>query len=259
MPPGVPDPPPTPVTDEIRRQFLYSEPVADFSVQLSDPELQARLESAIDVDGKIPRALEALGPISGQRVVLLDADRGIRAGQLEALGGRVSAVPGLAMERLPKGLADVLVSCWTGFLGDRPETADQVREAERVLRPGGRLLVVHDYGRDDVSRLRPDDEGQHARASWSRRDGWFLLNGFRIRVLHCWWTFDSLSNAMDVLGRAFGEAGALTAAGLRRPRLEYKVAVYHRTFGAEPVDSRADDELRESIPAASDGAVVPGS
>ena len=61
-----------------------------------------------------------------------------------------------------------------------------------LLRDGGRLLVVHDYGRDDVSRLRPADLPEYT--SWSRRDGWFLRNGFRVRVIHAWWTFESLED-----------------------------------------------------------------
>ena len=102
------------------------------------------------------------------------------------------------------------------------------RPRERWLRPGGRLLVVHDYGRDDVSRLfdpRPEY------GDWSRRDGPFLGNGFKIRVVHSWWTFDSIEDTRAFLADAFGQRGADLAASLTRPRLSYNVAVYHRTFG----------------------------
>ena len=87
------------------------------------------------------------------------------------------------------------------------------------------LVVIHDYGRDDVSRLRGDllEYGL-----WTRRDGPFLRGGFRIRVLHCWWTFGSLEEARDFLVGAFGAAGDAVAADLRRPRLSYNVALYHR-------------------------------
>ena len=44
-----------------------------------------------------------------------------------------------------------------------------LREADRRLRPEGRLLVVHDYGRDDVSALR-DPQSPEYRV-WSRREG----------------------------------------------------------------------------------------
>ena len=99
-------------------------------------------------------------------------------------------------------------------------------EADRVLRPGGRLLVVHDYGRDDVSGLRGADAPEYT--TWSRRDGPFLRDGFRIHVVHCFWTFGSLDDARSLLHDAFGPAGDELALRLRRPRLAWNVAVYHR-------------------------------
>ena len=206
--------------------------MADFPFRLSDPALHARLAAAVDREGKIPRALEALGPVAGQRVVLLDAGP-VRTAQLEASGARVSPVPTLSMQGLPRGLADVVVSLWAGFRGGSRDTEDQVRDVERVVRPGGRLLVVHDYGRDDVSRLILDEQREREMATWSRRDGWFLVHDFKVRVLHCWWTFDSLEDAHDILVGAFGQPGTEVATAMRRPRLEYKVAVYHRTLGEE--------------------------
>lgn len=213
------------------KAHLYSRRVADFSFQLADPRLQAQLERAVDQEEKIPHALQALGPLAGQRVVLLDADRGLRAAQLEGSGARVSRVPGLATSGLPRGLADLFVTFWAGFRGGSPDTETQMKEAERILRPGGRLLIVHDYGRDDVSRLLDDDVRERDQVAWSQRDGWFLLHDFKVRVLHCWWTFGSLEEAHDLLVGGFGRPGTEVASGMRRPRLEYKVAVYHRTMG----------------------------
>lgn len=205
--------------------------MADFPVQVADPAVLADLERAFDQEAKIPRALDALGPVAGQRVVLLDSDRGIRAGQLQDLGARVSAVPSLSTVGLPRGLADVVVSFWAGFRGGSPDTDAQILDAERVLRPGGRLLVLHDYGRDDVSLLMDDETLEREHVAWSRRDGWFLLHGFKVRVLHCWWTFDSMEGAHDLLVAGFGARGTELAQRMRRPRLSYKVAIYHRTLG----------------------------
>jgi hypothetical protein len=207
--------------------------VADYPFRISDSRLQHQLERAVDREGKIPRALDLLGPMEGRRVVLLDADRGVRAAQLEGLGARVTAVPGLSMNRLPRGLADAVVTFWAGFRGGSPDTEAQIHEAEVVLRPGGRLLVVHDYGRDDVSRLL-DHADQGDQVAPTHRDGWFLLHQFKVRVVHCWWTFESLERAQGLLAEGFGASGTLVAKGLRRPRLEYKVAVYHRTLGGDP-------------------------
>ena len=89
--------------------------------------------------------------------------------------------------------------------------------------------MLQDYGRDDVSRLYgPKPEY----GDWSRSDGPFLGKGFKIRVVHSWWSFDSLEETQAFLADAFGERGAEVAEGLTRPRLSYNVAVYHRSFGA---------------------------
>jgi SAM-dependent methyltransferase len=118
---------------------------------------------------------------------------------------------------------DAVVALWTGFRG---VDADELREADRALRPGGRLLVVHDYGRDDVSLLRDPDAPEYV--TWSRREGPFLRDGgFKIRVVHCFWTFPTLEEARDAVA-SLGPLGAVQAEILRRPRLSWNVAVYHR-------------------------------
>ncbi len=288
--------------------------MADLPVTLPATELADRLAPRIDVEGKIPRALESLGPIHDRDVALVDAAQGLRARQLAALGGRVVAIErpgavdalraalataqdaefaragrdgsdddvvdlvqgdvlgsgepaGAARSRpsapagaaepgaqtgleawgndlvptvaegtpdrlpLPDASVDVVVGCWSAFRG--PPDAE-LAEAERVLRSGGRLLVVHDYGRDDVSSL--GSAGRPEYSAWSRRDGPYLSRGFRIRVIHCFWTFESLQEADDLLAAMFGAAGHTVALGLRRPRLSYNVAVYHRTKGDGAAD-----------------------
>ena len=52
--------------------------------------LSERLFQIIDVEGKIPRAIEALGPVAGRDVLLLDGIDGVRARQLRDLGARVA-------------------------------------------------------------------------------------------------------------------------------------------------------------------------
>ena len=203
--------------------------MADLPIEL-DPAVGARLAAALDREGKIPRALEALGPIADRDVVLVDGSGGLREAQLRELGGRVTTVES-AGERpfdAPVSAADVLVAFWSAFAAGDPK---QLAAAARLLRPGGRLLVLHDYGRDDVSRLRGDRPEYGA---WSKRNGPFLGAGFRVRVIHCFWTFDSVAEAAELLGDVFGAAGRAFAAGLTRPRLSYNVAVYHRTIGEQP-------------------------
>ena len=102
---------------------------------------------------------------------------------------------------------------------------------EQLLAPGARLLVVQDYGRDEVSPLYGDPARDARLQQWSRRDGPVLGAGFKVRTLHCRWTFPDLSAAADLLHRAFPATGAAIAARMVRPRLDYRVAVYHRIVG----------------------------
>ena len=200
--------------------------VSDLPIPLAT-ELAGQLASALDVEGKILRGLEALGPVAGRDVVLIDASGSGVAIGLGGLDARIRHVPSATPFRteLPDASADVVISLWSAFRGVDP---GDLAEADRILREGGRLLVVHDYGRDDVSRLlgeRPEY------GAWSHRSGPFLGGGFRVRVLHCFWTFESMEVMEAFLREAFGAPGEAVAATLKRPRLSYNVAIYHRPRG----------------------------
>jgi hypothetical protein len=208
--------------------------VADYPF-IPPSELATVFASVLDRERKIDRVLETLGPVAGRDVVLVDPGAGESA-RWQAAGARLTAVGSLLEDGGPSladGSADAILSAWSGsaFRGVEPA---ELAAADRVLRPDGRLLVVHDYGRDDVSRLRGDLPEYGA---WSRRNGPFLGNGFRMRVVHCFWTFDTLEDAQAFLGGAFGQDGLALGRELKRPRLSYNVAVYHRTRGG----LRADD------------------
>lgn len=212
--------------------------MAELPVEL-EAGLNDQLAKALDVEGKIARALDALGPIADRDVLLLDGIDGLRASQLRDLGGRLSCVgahraDGSVGYDVPDGSADVVISLWSSFRGAAP---DELAEAQRVLRPGGRLLIVHDYGRDDVSHLRGSLPEY---GPWSKRSGPFLSAGFKVRVVHCFWTFESIEACRAFLDQAFADAGRAVASELKRPRLSYNVAIYHRTFG-DPVAAEPGD------------------
>jgi hypothetical protein len=206
-----------------------SRPVADLPFELGNG-LDEQLARILDVEGKIPRAIEALGPVEGRDVVVVDGSAGLRARQLEQLGARVTVVEstGPTPFAAPEASADVVVALWSAFRDASPE---EIGKAACLLRPGGRLLIVHDYGRDDVAKLRGSDRDYGA---WTYREDPFLGSGFKVRVVHCWWTFSSVEEARTFLEAAFGAVGRAVAERLTRPRLSYNVAVYHRTLGEEP-------------------------
>jgi hypothetical protein len=203
--------------------------VADLPIDLGG-SLNERLARCLDIEGKIPRALEALGPVSGRDVLLVGTPGGLRERQLADLGARVHVAPesDQALAGQDDASVDVVIGMWTSFRAAAPR---EVSEAERIARAGGRLLVLHDYGRDDVSRLRGDLPEY---GSWSHRSGPFLGSGFHVRVIHCFWTFESIDDAIDFLAAAFGSTGLEVGRSMTRPRLTYNVAVYHRDIGAEP-------------------------
>ncbi|NJD27464.1 MAG: hypothetical protein FIA92_04120 [Chloroflexi bacterium] len=190
-----------------------------------DPAIVPAFVGAFDRAGKVVRGIEALGPVTGRDVVLIDGRDGGIAGALEAVGARLVHVPLSSPLQLPvpDAAVDVVVGLWSAFRGvDDGDLA----EVDRVLRPEGRLLVVHDYGRDDLAGLRGE---RPEYGPWSHRTGPFLGCGFRVRVLHCWLEFESVADAGAFLRAGYGDDGARLADGLKRPRLSYNVAIYHRS------------------------------
>ena len=188
-------------------------------------ELERTLVRALDRAGKLVAALEALGPIADRDVLVIDASGGPIIDGLIAAGARLASVPAQSPLRIDAAdaSADVVLGLWSAFRGVHP---GEVAEVDRVLRPGGRQLAVHDYGRDDVSRLHGDRSEYGA---WSQRTGPFLTGGFKVRVVHCFWEFESIDATIEFLTSAFGEVGATVAKTLKRPRLSWNVAVYHRS------------------------------
>lgn len=198
--------------------------MSDLPVALPS-RLEAIFVAAFDRAGKLVAAIDALGPIANRDVLLVGASRGPVVDGLAAAGARLTATEPASPFRLdaPDASSDVVLGLWSAFRGVDPvETA----EVDRVLRPGGRHLAVHDYGRDDVSRLHGD---RPEYGTWSHRLGPFLTGGFRLRVVHCFWEFDSPADTTGFLEAAFGDAGSRVAATLKRPRLSYNVAIYHRS------------------------------
>jgi hypothetical protein len=203
----------------------------------ADPALLDVLDGAIDAEGKIGRALASLGAVDGRDVLLLDDDRGLRRAQLTALGARVKAIAGpdlagpdlASLDALPAASVDALVAFWTGLgLGPAADPAT-LAALSRVVRPEGRILFIEAYGRDDTSHLFGDTARETRLAAANDRRGPMLAAGFRVRVLHCWWTFADLEVMTAALGGLFPATGATVAATLRRPRVSFKVAVYHRS------------------------------
>ncbi len=214
--------------------------MADLPFAPADAGSTQRLLRAVDAEGKIPRALEAHGSFAGRDVVILGASRE-RARWLTEAGARLTVVADAAAETTADlaarqgwpsdASADVVVSFWAA--GDGPDRADLLARAQRLLRPDGQLLLVMDYGRDDLDVVRGPERTANL-VAWSRRDGWFLSRGFRIRVIHTFWRFETIEEGVELLRAAYGPAAEPAISRLRRPRLAHNVAIYRwmRDLGA---------------------------
>ena len=129
-------------------------------------ELEPTFVAAFDPTGKLVAALAALGPVADRDVLVVDARGGpivdglSDGGGAPHLGDLAKPVPARRRRRLGRRRPR---ACGPPSAAS---TLAEVAEVDRVLRPGGRHLAVHDYGRDDVSRLHGDRPEYGA---WSHR------------------------------------------------------------------------------------------
>jgi ubiquinone/menaquinone biosynthesis C-methylase UbiE len=103
-----------------------------------------------------------------------------------------------------------------------------IEEAQRVLRPGGRLIVVGYYGRDDVAALLEPEVVAQAIDATQRRTGWWLRNGFKFKVVHARVDLAEPELAHALLPRLFGDRGRAYLMGPHRPFLRLNLGLYHR-------------------------------
>jgi len=215
-----------------------------------DPALHARLGELIDPDRKVLAALERIVPLSGKRIAdvgtgighypMLLARRTARTYGIESDAGlltvarqraaashqpnvRIVEGSGSALP-LRDGAVDIVLS---SEIDPDDGSWPAIHEALRVLRPGGRLIVIGYYGRDDISTLLEPEVLAHVRDATHRRTGWWLRNGFKIKVVHAKLDLRDAEAAHALLPRLYGDRGRAYLMGPHRPMLELKLALYH--------------------------------
>lgn len=222
-----------------------------------DARLHERLGAAFDPDRKVLAALERIVPLSGKRI----ADVGTGIGHYPMLLARrmgrtygIESNPELLAEarrrasashqpniRIVEGeitalpLRDAAVDIvLTSRIEPDDASAPAISEALRVLRPGGRLVAIGYYGRDDVGALLEPEVVAHAREATDRHSGWWLRNGFKIKVVHARIDLADRTIAHELLPRLYGDRGRVYLMGPHRPSLRLNLGLYHRE---KPLDS----------------------
>lgn len=220
----------------------------------ADEGIYARLGELVDPDRKVLAALERITPLSGKRI----ADVGTGIGHYPMLlarhTGRTYGIeaddalreaarrraadahqPNIRIvagepEHLPlrDGAVDVVLS---GTIKPDDASLPAVSEAMRVLRSGGRLIVIGYYGRDDLASLLEPEVVAHAFEATQRRTGWWLRNGFKIKVVHARLDVSDEPAALELLPRLYGDRGRAFLMGPHPSSLELKIGLYHRAKG----------------------------
>jgi threonine dehydrogenase-like Zn-dependent dehydrogenase len=103
-----------------------------------------------------------------------------------------------------------------------------IAEALRVLRPGGRLVVIGYYGRDDLVPLLEPEAVERALDATQRRTGWWLRHGFKIKVVHGRLELGDEKTAAELLPRLYGERAAAFLASPHPLSLRLRLGLYHR-------------------------------
>ena len=219
-----------------------------------DAGLLARLGDVIDPDRKVLAALERIIPISGKRIadvgtgighypMLLAKHTGRTYGVesdpalLDVARQRATAThqPNLRIvegdpESLPlrDGAVDIVLC---GLIEADDTSLPAITELLRVLRPGGRLVVIGYYGRDQVASLLEPSVVARAFAATRRRTGWWLRHGFKIKVVHTRLDISDPETASELLPRLYGERGRAFLIGPHPSSLTLKLGLYHLAKG----------------------------
>jgi SAM-dependent methyltransferase len=125
---------------------------------------------------------------------------------------------------LRDGAVDIVLN---GHIEAHDDALPAIQESLRVLRPGGRLVVIGYYGRDDVSCLFDPEVVARAREATQRRTGWWLRNGFKIKVVHTRLDLRDADAARQILPRVYGDRGSAYLETDHPPMPELKLALYH--------------------------------
>jgi len=205
-----------------------------------DPAMFAIERAAMDRDGLVLRALEELLPHG--RVLDVGAGDGFTAERLGAQRRVVALEPSAGMvgsrplawvrgeaEHLPfaDGSFDGAYATWAYFFSRDWDPTPGIRQLDRVVRPGGPLVIVDNLGGDAFAAM--------ADADISADPDWWEASGFDMRTIETAFRFNDLQDARRLLGFFFGDRGVAAAA----VEVPFCVGVFTRASRGARDDARA--------------------
>jgi SAM-dependent methyltransferase len=210
-------------------------------------ELFNLMAQAIDPEQHIPAAMHAIAPVEGRALLDIGAGIGDRTivyaraaahvyalepdptalpilrGRIKSSGAsNVTVVPaGTEAIPLEDDCVEVAYATWAYFFG--PGSEPGLREVERVVRPGGDIVVAQNFGRDELSSFWTPSESECE--TWAP---WFTGHGFEVQIVDTVWRFNTRDEALVVLEFLWGERARVYVLENDKVEFGYKVAIYHR-------------------------------
>src|SRR5690625_3354886 len=109
---------------------------------------------------------------------------------------------------------DAVYSTWAFLFDGIPDIEDGLKEVESVVKPGGKIIIVVNYGNDEFCSFSPHDISSNV-SFWVNR-------GFDYEVIDTQFIFDSIDEAQKLLSFYFGDKGI----AVNKTKIEYKVVAY---------------------------------
>lgn len=205
------------------------------------------MAQALDPEQAITAAMYARAPIKDRALLDVGAGTGDRtipyaelATHVFALEPAPAAIPLLQGRIVSSGVSnvtivpagaedipleddcvDVAYATWSYFFG--PGSEPGLDEVARVVRPGGVLVIVQNYGHDELSRFWAASESECG--TWPP---WFVEQGFSYEVVDTIWRFRTQDEALTVLEFLWGEPARRYVLDHNKMQFGYKVTIYHR-------------------------------
>ncbi|HEY4552665.1 MAG TPA: class I SAM-dependent methyltransferase [Bacillaceae bacterium] len=109
---------------------------------------------------------------------------------------------------------DAAYATWAFFFDGVEDFDKGLKEAQRVVKNGGSLIFIDNYGNDEFCALSPSNISSRVE-SWTKR-------GFQHHIIETAFIFDSIEEARKLLTFYFGDA----AKEVDKRIIEYKVVAY---------------------------------